>query len=139
MIEFRKSLNLAASQLENHLDYALEEFGQKCVRQGPVPLVPLRDGLGLRLECEKKNQRVKTRPTDYCFVYLRIRGAVPSNDDDTSHINSLTLVHLSSWVRPLWRVVRITATEHFTLLYFDCFCRRFYISFLHRITSFLPL
>ena len=53
--------------------------------------------------------------------------------------NSLTLVHLSSWVRPLWRVVRITATEHFTLLYFDCFCRRFYISFLHRITSFLPL
>jgi len=23
---------LAASQLENHLDYALEEFGQKCVR-----------------------------------------------------------------------------------------------------------
>ena len=32
MIEFRKSLNLAASQLENHLDYALEEFGQKCVR-----------------------------------------------------------------------------------------------------------
>ena len=40
MIEFRKSLNLAASQLENHLDYALEEFGQKCVRQGPVPLVP---------------------------------------------------------------------------------------------------
>jgi hypothetical protein len=95
--------------------------------------------LGLRLECEKKNQRVKTRPTDYCFVYLRIRGAVPSNDDDTSHINSLTLVHLSSLVRPLWRVVRITATEHFTLLYFDCFCRRFYISFLHRITSFLPL
>ena len=92
-----------------------------------------------RLECEKKNQRVKTRPTDYCFVYLRIRGAVPSNDDDTSHINSLTLVHLSSWVRPLWRVVRITATEHFTLLYFDCFCRWFYISFLHRITSFLPL
>ena len=81
MIEFRKSLNLAASQLENHLDYALEEFGQKCVRQGPVPLVPLRDGLGLRLECEKKNQRVKTRPTDYCFVYLRIRGAAPGNDD----------------------------------------------------------
>ena len=32
MTEFRKSLNLAASQLENHLDYALEEFGQKCVR-----------------------------------------------------------------------------------------------------------
>lgn len=103
------------------------------------PFRPLRDGLGLRLECEKKNQRVKTRPTDYCFVYLRIRGAVPSNDDDTSHINSLTLVHLSSLVRPLWRVVRITATEHFTLLYFDYFCRRFYISFLHRITSFLPL
>lgn len=23
---------LAASQLETHLDYALEEFGQKCVR-----------------------------------------------------------------------------------------------------------
>ena len=60
MIEFRKSLNLAASQLENHLDYAVEEFGQKCVRQTSPP---------------------GSRPTDYCFVYLRIRGAVPGNDD----------------------------------------------------------
>ena len=33
--------DLAASQLENHLDYALEEFGQKCVRlQDQSPWFP---------------------------------------------------------------------------------------------------
>lgn len=60
---------LAASQLETHLDYALEEFGQKCVRNWYSDILKIESRLTLHPLSYPKVSALGHRKKDY-------RGAI---------------------------------------------------------------
>jgi len=57
--------DLAASQLENHLDYALEEFGQKCVRNWYRDIQHIESRLILQPVSYPKVSALEHREKDY--------------------------------------------------------------------------